>query len=1039
MDYRSIIESKYNRTNWQKLLYDIFRQNIRFWQQPIEVSVDENMAKTALYIGQISLPDGHGIAVYEVELSDKVVIERNRAGIRNLLCTNWRGIGCAGAFMFCYRQNESVLRFSYVSEALSFTEDGSLKKESTDTKRFTYLLGEGHRSRTAIDQFEKLKKSSLGLKDVTKAFSVEALSDSFFKEYKKQYEDIVEFVTGKRMIKGANNKWKEEVTGESCAEIMREFAAFPDAEKAVRDYVKKLMGRLVFIQFLQKKGWMGCPAGEAWKNGDSEFVQNLFANTPYKETFVDDVLEPLFNDINTKRPGDLTSSPHVGVNIKIPYLNGGLFENDDYDSTNFPLPAKYMKSMLDFFASYNFTIDENDPDDAEIGVDPEMLGRIFENLLEDNKDKGAFYTPKEIVQYMCRESLIAYLQTDITEDAVKDSIRQFVTSYDVSPLDNELKQTIDKKLKEVKICDPAIGSGAFPMGLLRELYACRKAIEGIDDETAVGIKTHIIQNNIYGVDIEKGAVDIARLRFWLALIVDEQNPHALPNMDFKIMQGNSLLEQYEGVDLSGMSLNEQLKKKSRSKKQKAWQQTFAFDERIALDNIQHAIHEYYLTDDHATKKNLRSAINENVRSYILNLKGCTSDIQQKLENLPIPNDQFFLWHIYFKDVFDKGGFDIVIGNPPYINAIELKKQLGPEKYQQLKKCFTTAKGATDFYVYFFEKGLNLLCDKGCLCYITPNKYLCANYAVEFRKLLIKETQIISFWDVSNTQCFNASVYPIVTHLRKTGRAQNYVFSVFARDNKTLRYLSSQLSLLPENLLGFLLSDKIEVINSLIDKSKKLIDVCEINATSTAGEADKFHDYIEEDGDGFQLINTGTIDPYVSLWGIRQLTDKGCKYLRPTLAKSREKIGDNRYTMYNSTKIIFAKMAGKVEAFLDEDGEYASINTNCIHSIKVNNKLLLGWLHSKVFNFIYDVFFDGLRMAGGYLPFSAPYLSCMYYPQNIDSAISEGVISLVDHILSLKKENPYADTSALEAEIDHLVYQLYGLTDEEIAIIENSTK
>lgn len=1039
MDYRSIIESKYNRTNWQKLLYDIFRQNIRFWQQPIEVSVDENMAKTALYIGQISLPDGHGIAVYEVELSDKVIIERNRAGIRNLLCTNWRGMGCAGAFMFCYRQNESVLRFSYVSEALSFTEDGSLKKESTDTKRFTYLLGEGHRSRTAIDQFEKLKKSSLDLKDVTKAFSVEALSDSFFKEYKKQYEDIVEFVTGKRMIKGANNKWKEEVTGEPCAEIMREFAAFPDAEKAVRDYVKKLMGRLVFIQFLQKKGWMGCPAGEAWKNGDSEFVQNLFANTPYKETFVDDVLEPLFNDINTKRPGDLTSSPHVGENIKIPYLNGGLFENDDYDSTNFPLPAKYMKSMLDFFASYNFTIDENDPDDAEIGVDPEMLGRIFENLLEDNKDKGAFYTPKEIVQYMCRESLIAYLQTDISEDAVKDSIRQFVTSYDVSPLDNEQKQTIDKKLKEVKICDPAIGSGAFPMGLLRELYACRKAIEGIDDETAVGIKTHIIQNNIYGVDIEKGAVDIARLRFWLALIVDEQNPHALPNMDFKIMQGNSLLEQYEGVDLSGMSLNEQLKKKSRSKKQEAWQQTFAFDERIALDNIQHAIHEYYLTDDHTTKINLRSAINENVRSYILNLKGCTSDIQQKLENLPIPNDQFFLWHIYFKDVFDKGGFDIVIGNPPYINAIELKKQLGSEKYQQLKKCFTTAKGATDFYVYFFEKGLNLLSDKGCLCYITPNKYLCANYAVEFRRLLIKETQIISFWDVSNTQCFNASVYPIVTHLRKTGRAQNYGFSVFARDNKTLRYQSSQLSLLPENLLGFLLSDKIEVINTLIDKSKKLIDVCEINATSTAGEADIFHAYIEEDGDGFQLINTGTIDPYVSLWGIRQLTDKGCKYLRPTLAKSREKIGDNRYTMYNSTKIIFAKMAGKVEAFLDEDGEYASINTNCIHSIKVNNKLLLGWLHSKVFNFIYDVFFDGLRMAGGYLPFSAPYLSCMYYPQNIDSAISEGVISLVDHILSLKKENPYADTSALEAEIDQLVYQLYGLTDEEIAIIENSTK
>ena len=133
-----------------------------------------------------------------------------------------------------------------------------------------------------------------------------------------------------------------------------------------------------------------------------------------------------------------------------------------------------------FFYQYNFTIDENDPNDAEVGIDPEMLGRIFENLLEDNKDKGAFYTPKEIVQYMCRESLIAYLQTDVKKDSACNTIRQFVSSYDASLLPEELKEVLDKKLKDVKICDPAIGSGAFPMGLLRELYNCRKAIEGID-------------------------------------------------------------------------------------------------------------------------------------------------------------------------------------------------------------------------------------------------------------------------------------------------------------------------------------------------------------------------------------------------------------------------------------------------------------------------------------------------------------------------------------------------------------------------------
>lgn len=728
MDYRSIIESRYNRANWQGLLYDIFRQRVQFWQQPQLVPVDESMAKRALYTGKITLPDGHIIAIYEVELSDSVVIERNRAGIRNLLCTNWRGMGCAGAFMFCFRQNEAVLRFSYVSESFVFAEDGSLTKESTDTKRFTYLLGEGHRSRTAIKQFEDLKNSALDLKAITKAFSVEALSDLFFKEYKKQYEDIIEFITGKRMVKVAN-KWEEQVTGQPCREIMQEFSQFPDAEKAVRDYVKKLMGRLVFIQFLQKKGWMGCSAGEAWNDGDKEFVQNLFANTSHKNTFVDDVLEPLFNDINTKRNGDITSSQNVGNGIKIPYLNGGLFEKDDYDKTNFPLPAKFMKNLLDFFASYNFTIDENDPDDAEIGVDPEMLGRIFENLLEDNKDKGAFYTPKEIVQYMCRESLIAYLQTDVNDDQIKDSIRQFVTTYDASVLSEELKETVDQKLKDVKICDPAIGSGAFPMGLLRELYACRKAIEGIDDETAVSIKTHIIQNNIYGVDIEKGAVDIARLRFWLALIVDEKNPHALPNMDFKIMQGNSLLEQYEGVELSGMSLNEQ--KKRKAKKGQAWQATLAFDEKFALDNIQHAIKEYYLTDDHNAKLSLRSIINENVRSYIINLKGCTPDVQRKIEKLPIPNDQFFLWHIYFKEVFDNGGFDIVIGNPPYgadiDNLVDVYGRLYPE----------TSHGYKDIYKYFFDCFLNKAKENGILCYITPNTFLRQPRYGDLRRVLLR--------------------------------------------------------------------------------------------------------------------------------------------------------------------------------------------------------------------------------------------------------------------------------------------------------------
>ena len=628
------------------------------------MNVNHDIAKKALYLGKITLTDGRCIAVYEVELAERVVIERNRSGIRNLLCSEWRGMGCAGAFMFCFRQNEAALRFSYVSEAWVFDDDGTYKKVSTDPRRFTYLLGEGHRSRTAIDQFKKLKDSDLTLKDLTKTISVEAVSDMFFIDYKRQYENIIEYVTGKRMEK-VNGKWEERTKGKPCEAIMADFSRFPNPEKAVRDYVKKLIGRLVFIQFLQKKGWMGCTSGE-WKDGDKEYVQNLFTQSEYKDTFVDDVLEPLFADINTKREGDLASNPNLGKGVKIPYLNGGLFEKDAFDETIFPLPGKYIKNMLDFFASYNFTIDENDPNDAEMGVDPEMLGRVFENLLEDNKDKGAFYTPKEIVTYMCRESLIAYLQTDVSDEPTLNALRKFVSSHDATCIggaESPLAKQVNEALRSVKICDPAIGSGAFPMGLLKELFACRTAIEGVENGKASEIKKHIIQQNIYGVDIEKGAVDIARLRFWLSLIIDEDTPHALPNMDFKIMQGNSLLEQYNGVDLSDLGYH----KTKRENKKGVHFSIFDNEIDVAKRVFSMKMKEYFSCDNYEHKIKLRNEIKDAVQAQ---LTASHIDIDLNKIGDISANTEFFLWHTWFQDVFDQGGFDIVIGNPPYIKEYE---------------------------------------------------------------------------------------------------------------------------------------------------------------------------------------------------------------------------------------------------------------------------------------------------------------------------------------------------------------------------------
>ena len=839
MNYKEVIESRYNRQNWQLLLHDIFGNKIKFWNTPSTIPTSSQFAKQALWLGTITLTDNQTISIYEVELSESVDIERNRRGIRDMLLTDWRNNGNAGAFMFCYRKKESVLRFSYVSEAWTFTDDGSYQKESTDAKRFTYLLGEGHRSRTAIQQFEKLRDSSLTLKDLTKAFSVDAVSDMFFDGYKKQYEDIIQYITGKRMVKVAN-KWEEQIKNDPCEEIMQEFVHFQNPEKAVRDYVKKLMGRLVFLQFLQKKGWLGVPAGAEWGTGDAEFIQTLFAQCQDKDHFIDNVLESLFNDLNSENEKQLPQ-------YRTPYLNGGLFERDATDETEFPLPAKYMQSLLDFFASYNFTIDENDPDDAEVGVDPEMLGRIFENLLEDNKDKGAFYTPKEIVSYMCRESLISYLQTGIEDETTKEAICQFVITHDVATLgtNDRFRQQVDEALKNVKICDPAIGSGAFPMGVLKELFQCRTALEGISQHQAAEIKKHIIQQNIYGVDIERGAVDIARLRFWLSLIVDEETPQALPNLDFKIMQGNSLLEQYKGVDLSTMT----------EKKADESGMLSIFDSMLDVYrlDLRKMLAKYYDCTDHHKKQSLRKEIVENVKKQ-LKEQGINVDFG----DLDLSgNNQFMLWHIWFYDVFADGGFDIVIGNPPYIGVKDHKAHFDKVREGSLSKYFI---GKMDYFYFFFHHAINILRNQGNAAFITTNYYVTADGAIKLRRHLNSDCSIKMLVNLGEMKLFENAPgqHNMITlfskntndeersecriiDVHRTGALNEHLFSdiIGAKDERTSYSSKSQLDLFEGN--GFYIrldsssNNSIEKILKKISNGNETIrDICDINQGIVSG-------------------------------------------------------------------------------------------------------------------------------------------------------------------------------------------------------------
>ncbi|WP_314917803.1 Eco57I restriction-modification methylase domain-containing protein, partial [Capnocytophaga gingivalis] len=640
------------------------------------------------------------LQIFDVTVSDRVMMERNRVNIQRLIRTVMDQFSCA--FMLFHYEDDTRWdwRFTYCRKSGN-------KEESTDSKRYTFLLGPGQSCRTATDNFMGLydKRDSLEIKDIEDAFNVEALSKEFFGKYKAQYEAFVSY-----MIKPDNGMRQNFIDTDFDHTGMTADKIRDREEKPIRDYVKKLLGRIVFLHFLQKKGWLGVPAGKEWGEGDHNFMLHLFENASeeQKENFLDDILEDLFAkglDCNRSDRGDLYDTKVEGFrNHRIPYLNGGLFERDNLDEKTVCFPSNYFKDLLTMLSQYNFTIDENDPNDAEVGVDPEMLGRIFENLLEDNKDKGAFYTPKEIVQYMCRESLIAYLQTDQREED-KEPIRQFVTTHDVESL-GELKEEIEQKLIDVKICDPAIGSGAFPMGLLRELFLCRSAIEPNIVEKAADIKRHIIQNNIYGVDIERGAVEIARLRFWLALIVEEKSPEVLPNLDFKIMQGNSLLESYEGIDLSKLATTSDVQiyepQRNLFGELESPQMRIIFDQTDKLKEFQANLDLYFEITAHEERTCLRKSIEDYVRyiiAYTLDIHrqaeetkirqisssttftekqkkaiaGAEANIVhfnemiENVENMELPNSQFFLWHTWFHDVFSrpsKEGFDIVIGNPP---------------------------------------------------------------------------------------------------------------------------------------------------------------------------------------------------------------------------------------------------------------------------------------------------------------------------------------------------------------------------------------
>ena len=769
-ELRNKLKENFNLETWKNILGKMFHK-IDYLSVPN--SIEDKSVKSGGQIGTIRLDNNRSLALFAIEVADNIDIARNRKGLRNIAIRYIDQDIIHGILVFYYSKKQIDYRLTFISKETTLNEMGEFQTKETAPKRYTFLLGGNEPCTTAaIRLYELVKKENILLSDIADTFSVERLNKDFFKGYKDRYKKFCDFLTG-----NAKNN---------------------------RDYVKKLLGRLVFLQFLQKKGWMGVPAGsKAWEGGDKAYMQKLVEHYKDNDRLLSDVLEPLFfNTLNEARPNDIADA-RLGDNIKIPYLNGGLFDKDALDNRDIDFPYSYFQDLMEFFSEYNFTIDENDPDDAEVGIDPEMLGHIFENLLEDNKDKGAFYTPKEIVQYMCRETIVQYLKSHVAEQlysSVETLIKQGVV--DVKLQNKTNANEVYNLLKTVKVCDPAIGSGAFPMGVLNVLYHARMQLYGFlkspEDFSHAKVKRDIIQNNIFGVDIEQGAVDIARLRFWLALVVDETIPQPLPNLDYKIMCGNSLTYRYPmDIQIDDVLVE--------------YNQNVSENQQLSLELYKSMVYKYTNTSDHTRKAEFKAIIEKVKQTFkykltdrellkIKRLKKQLADYdspmlfelskaekqkvkvlkkqlntilkkQTDIENSKI-YENAFEWRFEFPALLDDigtfTGFDVIIGNPPYgAKLTTFEKQMFKDKYADVHM------RTPETFCYFTSLAFNLCKqERAVVSYIVPNNILFQNENEKTRRLLAEEHTLVRAINLGDNTFENADV-PTCIFVANTEKTVNY--------------------------------------------------------------------------------------------------------------------------------------------------------------------------------------------------------------------------------------------------------------------------
>jgi hypothetical protein len=770
-------------------------------------------------LGRYIDEEGNKIDILIVKLRKDVSLYRARSTQRNFVAYYLQGkLGTAtekdAALVAFVSPDEQDWRFSLVKMEykLKKTPTGKTKveEEPTPAKRWSFLVGPNEKSHTAQSRFLPILENDNfkpKLSDLEKAFDVEVVTEEFFEKYR----DL--FIRTKLELDKIVNS--DEKVGEE----------FRRKNISTIDFAKKLLGQIVFLYFLQKKGWFGVERGKPWGTGPKDFLRRLF-NKEYGdyENFYNDILEPLFYEaLRTDRAAN--GHYYYRFKCKIPFLNGGLFDppsNFDWVNVDLLLPNELFSNknrtkegdigdgILDIFDRYNFTVNEEEDLEKEVALDPELLGKIYEKLnaiREDNlgeyikvlksgkkgeetkfnKEYGVYYTPREIVRYMCQESLIDYLETELNGKVKREDIEKFVKFGDLfleherlavekrekiekgeikgTKYEHEIPEsivenaeTIYKLLDEIKICDPAVGSGAFPIGMLHEIVKLKQLLSIYLGKyvSTYDLKRYVIENSLYGVDIDPGAVEICKLRFWLSLVVDEddfENIKPLPNLDYKVVCGDSLLgvvNKFKGISFWD---NEDLKK---------------------IEDLESK----YRNETNALK---RQSLKEEIDKLIFRItKG------------------EFSFEVYFFRVFrEKGGFDVVIGNPPYGAKYTLKhKEYFMQNYitagaeRESKKDGWASKYSLDSYALFIERGFSLLKTNGNLIFIVPISITSSDSVESLQYLLEKNCKVIkiSSYAVRPQPVFQNSVVntSIISFIKTLTPAEKILCTKMYRKSKDIK-------------------------------------------------------------------------------------------------------------------------------------------------------------------------------------------------------------------------------------------------------------